>query len=188
MHDTERDRLTTTATRHQPLATAAHPDTPPTIPSADETLDALRLLDDDAIHPLAEKLTEKARLLIDTMVEHGLSSALAADRAGISRRSALNIISKPAVQAYLDARVDVARKGLRARSLAVVENALDAGAEKGAAAAHIRAGIEAARFLNGEENRAGTSVNVTVNVPGYVIDLTPAPQVIDITPEREVAG
>lgn len=179
--DTPASTATLDAPRHQAADLA-------TIPSADETLDALRLLDDDAIHPLAEKLTENARNLVETMVLRGCTAAKAAAEIGLSRATAHRIMAKPEVRAYLKAAMEVELHGLRPQSLSVVGNALEAASASGASAAHIRAGIEAARFLNGEEGRAGVNVNVAVHVPGYVIDLTPQPQVIDITPEREGEG
>lgn len=168
------------------------------VPTADETIAAIRLLDDDAIHPLAEKLTENGRNLVDTMIEEGISAALAAERIGLTKRTGYNLIAKPEVMAYLEARYEVARKGLRTRSLAVVERAMDKGAADDASAAMLRAGLEAARFLNGEESRAAGGVTVNVMVPGYVIDLSDdhakpqladkQGQVLDLTAEADDAA
>lgn len=184
MTDATRDQATT-----QPTATrSASPADLATIPDADAALEALRLLDDDAPHPLADKLTPLQRQIAEHIVSQRCTAAKAADDLGCARNTVYRVLGKPTVQAYMDALVDVARKALRARSLAVVENALDAGAQEGAAAAHIRAGIEAARFLNGEETRHGATVNVNVVVPGYVIDLTEDRPTLDLTAQSQRIG
>lgn len=136
------------------------------IPTADDVLV-------DLTNPLADALTDKQRDLVDRMVATGETALQAAAAQGISRAYTYRALNLPKVRAYLDSELDALRTGGKAKRLHFIDRIVDRADRDGATAAQQKVGLEAVKYLDGgATDERGVSVNLQINIPGYVIDLS----------------
>ncbi|MBY0361227.1 MAG: hypothetical protein K2X45_04915 [Phreatobacter sp.] len=140
----------------------------PLIPTADEVLA-------DLGNSLADALTTKQREVVDYLISTGERPARAAEALGITRGYISRLLTLPKVRAYYDAELEALRTSGRARRVHLLEKTVDKAMEPDATAAMMRVGLEVVKHLDGPGEAArGTSVNIAIAIPGYVIDLSDA--------------
>ena len=118
-------------------------------------------------HP-NQSLTGKRKQLVELMVYEAKPLRIAAEMVGYSYRRARECLTNPAVMQYYKDQLVVLRESERARNLATgVELRDTSGSDK------VR--LEAAKYLDGNNDRGGLTVNVGVQVgpPGYMVAAPP---------------
>jgi hypothetical protein len=124
-------------------------------------------------NPLADALTSKQREVVDYLVDTGERPARAAEATGTSPGYISRMLTQPKVRAYYDAALEARRISHRARRVHFMEKTIDKAMEPDATAAIMRVGLEVVKHLDGPGEAArGTSVNIAIAIPGYVIDLS----------------
>jgi hypothetical protein len=123
----------------------------------------------------APVLTDKQKALVEAMAFEGLDRKQAAEAAGITDETARISLLKPHVLAHLNECMEVLRTSARPRALRKMSDLLEAKTE--------RIQFEAAKYLDGMDRpshavgaaQVNVQINnsVTVETPGYVIDLRP---------------
>lgn len=113
----------------------------------------------------------KVRALLDAMVVDGLSLRDAAKAAGVRQKRARLLMRNPAVRKAFFAGIEELREHERARNIHLAAKLRDDGFGD-VSAAHKKVALEAARYLDGAEERGGITITGGQNViAGYVIKL-----------------
>ena len=112
-----------------------------------------------------------AKALVEAMVWEGLNRLAAIEKVGISTSYAYRLLRSPDVMAHYRAELDVLRSSVQARTVhRMVElSEQDDNQTAAVAAGKLLLGLDAQK-----ERAAGTTVNVAVLTPGWVIDCTAA--------------
>lgn len=108
---------------------------------------------------------------IDLIVE-GEKFDDAAKKAGLRLKRARGIMTHPDVRKHYFRQLEVINESERARNILLRRTLRDRGVEPNAPAALAKVALEAARQLDGDDERTGITINGGQNViAGYVIDL-----------------
>lgn len=111
-------------------------------------------------------LTAKVRAAVEAMVLEGRPRAEAALLAGLTDQGLFRAFRKVEVRKYYEELLDVFRSTLRARAIQRIEGLMDT-----ATSESIR--LQAAKYLDGQENNKGLQINIGVQTnvaPGYITD------------------
>ncbi|PVE25419.1 hypothetical protein DC522_05860 [Microvirga sp. KLBC 81] len=113
----------------------------------------------------------KVRRFLDLMVE-GQKLVDAADAVGLKRKRARLILRDPAVRKQFFQEIEELRESERARNILLAVSIRDEGMTADATAASKKVALEAARYLDGDKEQGGITINGGQNViAGYVINL-----------------
>lgn len=116
------------------------------------------------VHSTQRALTDKVKTMVDAMVWQGLLMTEAAATAGLSSSAASQALMKPVVKQYMKEQVEVFRTGARLSNFSTVLGIRNDLGQPG------KTRIEAARYLDGTEDRKGTNIQIGINVtPGYTV-------------------
>lgn len=109
-------------------------------------------------------LTPRVQAMVRHMVWDGLRMTDAAAKAGLSKSAASDALMKDTVKQYLKNEVEVFRTGARASNFSTVLEIRDDNQQPG------KTRIEAARYLDGTEDKRGPNIQIGINVtPGYTV-------------------
>lgn len=122
-----------------------------------------------------KKVGRKTRAAIDLMVWEGAKRSEAAQRLGMSDNALRQAFQLPHVLAYLNQQMEVLRSSARSHALFRITDLVDSAQSE-------RVKLDAAKYLDGMDrtvHQQGAQVNVGVQVnvetPGYIIDLSEYP-------------
>lgn len=110
-----------------------------------------------------QALTPRRRMLVNIMALQGLRLTDAAKQAGLCYEAARDALRNPAVLAYYNEQLHVLRSGERARNLARAVELRDQEQSQ-------KVALDALKWLEGDKEGRGITVNVGVNIaPGYTV-------------------